>query len=54
MSTVIYRKCKNCGYYQGGGFFTNGWCHWLGKPMNPNNYECEDGYNDKKKKGETK
>lgn len=46
MDTVINRKCKNCGY------FANGWCHWLGKPRNPNSYECEDGFKKKEKKGE--
>lgn len=41
MTKLNCRKCKNCEYFLGG------WCHWLGKPRNPKNEECEDGYKKK-------
>lgn len=37
-STVQPRKCRKCGYFSGG------WCYWLGRWRNPKQYECEDGY----------
>lgn len=44
MSTVNYRKCESCGY------FDNGWCCWLGKLRSPKDEECEDGFKKKNNK----
>ncbi len=40
MSTQIGRKCKTCSYFKGN------WCYWLGRSRKPDQYECEDGWND--------
>jgi len=39
-NTTIGRKCKSCGYY------SNGWCYWLGKHRKGNQTECDDGYSE--------
>lgn len=50
-STVIHRKCKSCGYYEGHNLYGkgHGWCYWLGKIRYGYSEECEDGYKERDK-----
>lgn len=44
---MVNRKCKSCYYLGYAEKRRYGWCYRLGKPRNPSQDECEDGYEPK-------